>query len=161
MSNASRKITPAAAIAAIKEHGGVRSAARALGMDNGWLCRLAKRAGKAPDAKPDLRGGREAYVDEAASRPEEAYTGGISLSPSVRVLERRPPVTVRSKFFSLPKGKAFKIADLAKRWGFSAETVKRHAKDENCFGYVDTTGHDDFEECVMHPDTAEARMKGN
>ena len=44
MSNASQKITPAAAVAAIKEHGGLRPAARALGVDNGWLCRIAKRA---------------------------------------------------------------------------------------------------------------------
>ena len=56
--------------------------------------------------------------------------------------------------------KAFKVSDLSRQWGFSVETLKRHAKDEGCFAYIDTTGHDDFEECVMHPETAAARLKG-
>lgn len=86
--------------------------------------------------------------------------GGICLSPATRICGRRPPVTVRSKFFTLPKNRAFKIADLARQWGFSVETCKRHAKDEGCFAYVDVSGHDDFEECVMHPETAAARLKG-
>ena len=152
MSSAKQRITPEQAVAAIREHGGLRPAARALGVDNGWLCRIAKRAN-------GLATGITVVPPEDVSA--EVYTGGISLTPSVRVLDRRPPITVRSKFFSLPKGKAFKIAELSKRWGFSAETVRRHAKDENCFAYVDVTGHDDFEECVMHPDTAALRLKGN
>jgi hypothetical protein len=86
--------------------------------------------------------------------------GGIHLHQTTRICERRPPVTVRSKFFMLPKNKAFKVAELSRQWGFSVETVKRHAKDEGCFAYIDTTGHDDFEECVMHPETAAARLKG-
>ena len=100
---------------------------------------------------------KEAFAPGAEPAPVE---GGICLSPATRVLERKPPVTVRSKFFSLPKNRAFKIADLARPWGFSAETVKRHAKDEGCFAYIDVSGHDDFEECVMHPETAASRLKG-
>lgn len=100
---------------------------------------------------------------ERAPLPKPAVAdieGGISLSPATRICGRRPPITVRSKFFTLPKNRAFKIADLARQWGFSAETVKRHAKDEGCFAYIDVSGHDDFEECVMHPETAAARLKG-
>lgn len=99
----------------------------------------------------------------ASCSPKSAVAdieGGIYLHPATRVLGRKPPVTVRSKFFSLPKGKAFTLAVLAKRWGFSVETIKRHAKDEDCFAYVDVTNHDDFEECAMHPETAAARLKG-
>lgn len=97
-----------------------------------------------------------------APKPQDAadIEGGIHLSPATRICGRRPPVTVRSKFFTLPKNRAFKIADLSHQWGFSVETVKRHAKDEGCFAYIDVTGHDDFEECVMHPETAAARLKG-
>jgi len=96
-----------------------------------------------------------------APKPEAAdITGGIHLSPATRICGRRPPVTVRAKFFTLPKNRAFKIAELAHQWGFSAETVKRHAKDEGCFAYIDVSGHDDFEECVMHPETAASRLKG-
>lgn len=99
-------------------------------------------------------------VDAPVKQEPSAIEGGICLSPATRICERRPPVTVRSKFFLLPKNRAFKIADLARQWGFSVETCKRHAKDEGCFAYIDTTGHDDFEECVMHPETAAARLKG-
>ena len=56
MSSAKQRITPERAAAAIREHGGLRPAARALGMDSGWLCRVAKRAtagtSAAPAAKP-------------------------------------------------------------------------------------------------------------
>lgn len=44
MSDSKRKITPEEAVAAIRKHGGLRPAARALGIDNGWLSRIAKRA---------------------------------------------------------------------------------------------------------------------
>ena len=149
------RLSPQEARDAIEKHGGLRAAARALGMDNGFLSRISKR----PD-KPDPRAGREAFVDEAASRPD-TVTGGIYLTPATRICDRRPPVTVRAKFYSLQKGKAFKLSDLSRQWGFSVETITRHARDEGCFAYVDTTGHDDFEECAMHPETAAARLKGN
>jgi hypothetical protein len=98
---------------------------------------------------------------EISSAAEEVSLSGITLSPATRICDRRPPVTVRAKFYSLQKGKAFKLSDLSRQWGFSVETIKRHARDEGCFAYVDTTGHDDFEECAMHPETAMARLKGN
>ena len=99
-------------------------------------------------------------VDAPVKQETMEIEGGIHLHQTTRICERRPPVTVRSKFFMLPKNKAFKVAELSRQWGFSVETVKRHAKDEGCFAYIDTTGHDDFEECVMHPETAAARLKG-
>ena len=61
-------MTPAAARAAIAEHGGLRPAARALGVDNGWLCRIAKRADEGaaqppqkPKAVKTLADFRQAY----------------------------------------------------------------------------------------------------
>ena len=150
------KVTPQEARAAIKEHGGLRPAARALGMDCGFLHRISKR----PDAAEMSNGGREAHIDEAASRKPAKEVDCIHLTPATRILDRRPPATVRGKFYTLAKGKAFRVADLSRQWGFSAETIKRHARDEGCFAYVDTTGHDDFEECVMHPETAASRAKG-
>lgn len=97
---------------------------------------------------------------EGADKTEK-MDGGITLSPATRICDRRPPATVRGKFYGLPKGKAFTVADLSRRWGFSAATIKRHARDEGCFAYIDVTGRDDFEECAMHPETAKSRMKGN
>lgn len=132
---------------AVKKYGSQRAAERALGLASGSICNAIKRGVGAPKDTPT---------------PERKdVTDGINLSPATRVLDRRPPTTVRSKFWSLPKAKAFRIADLVRQWGFSAETIRRHARDEGCFAYIDTTGHDDFEECVMHPETAAKRLKGN
>lgn len=132
----------------VEKYGSQRAAERALGCASGTICRALK-----------AKRGREEFVDEAERRPEARAPGGITLSPATRICERRPPVTVRSKFHSLAKNKAFRIADLARVWGFSAETIKRHARDEGCFAYVDMTGRDDFEECAMHPETAASRLK--
>ena len=56
MKSAKQRITPEQAVAAIREHGGLRPAARALGVDNGWLCRIAKRAA-GPLTGPDTVSG--------------------------------------------------------------------------------------------------------
>lgn len=134
---------------AVEKYGSQRAAERALGIGGGTICRLlnGKRRAKA-----------QADGNDASS---VCLADGIALSPATRILDRRPPSSARSKFWSLPKGRAFPVSELARKWGFSVETVKRHARDENCFAYIDTTGHDDFEECAMHPDTAATRLKGN
>lgn len=148
---------------AVRKYGSQRAAERALGMASGSVSKAIKRGVETKVRTCVVAGGgREGFIDEAASRNDtDAVGGGIHLTPGTRILDRRPPATVRGKFWTLPKGKAFPIPALAKQWGFSPETVKRHARDEGCFAYVDTTGHDDFEECVMHPETAKSRMKGN
>lgn len=56
MKSAKQRITPEQAVAAIREHGGLRPAARALGVDNGWLCRIAKRAAGATTAAAKPKG---------------------------------------------------------------------------------------------------------
>lgn len=132
---------------AVAKHGSQRAAERALGLASGAICNAIKR-------------GVGLEKDGPAPEQETGMDGGIHLTPASRILDRRPPASVRSKFWSLPKGKAFLVADVSRKWGFSADTVKRHARDEGCFAYIDTTGHDDFEECVMHPDTAKSRLKG-
>lgn len=84
----------------------------------------------------------------------------VMLKEDTRVLDRRPPASVRNRFYGLVKGRAYPVNELARDWGISAETLKRHARDVECFKYVDTTGHDDWEACVMHPETA-AQFCGN
>jgi len=151
-------MTPQQARDAIKKYGGTRPAARALGVAYSGLWRKANQA----DA-PAPKASQPAKDSAQAQKKMEDFLDlpAINLSPVTRIVDRRPAVTVRSKFFALPKGKAFRVSDLSKRWGFSTETIKRHARDESCFAYVDTTGHDDFEECVLHPETAASRLKGN
>lgn len=79
----------------------------------------------------------------------------VILKEDTRVMDRKPPTSVRGRFFGLAKGRAYPVSTLARDWGVSAATLKRHARDAECFKYVDTTGCDDWEACVMHPETAE------
>lgn len=137
--------------AAYEEHGTYTGAARVFGVSRSTITNIIKAGqGKAVDADKES---------------EPVCTGGLSkcgitLSATTRFSNRRPPVTLRSKFYTLPKGKAFTIGTLSKEWGFRPETIRRHARDEGCFAYIDTTGYDDFEECAMHPETAAVRLKG-
>lgn len=94
MSATKRTITPEQAIAAIREHGGLRPAARALGIDNGWLCRVAKRAAgplmgpdtvnRVVDGKPKavktLADFRQAY-DKDTIVPAKIKQGLAALGP--------------------------------------------------------------------------------
>lgn len=82
------------------------------------------------------------------------------LKTDSRVTDRRPVATVRNRFYGLIKGRAYPVNELARDWGISAETLRRHALDAECFRYVDTTGHDDWAACVMHPDTAAVYNSG-
>lgn len=104
------------------------------------------------------RQGPEAPKRECAADARAA--GGIMLRPETRVLDRRPQATVRSRFYGLVRGRAYPVSDLAREWGVGADTLRRHAKDCECFKYVDVSGHDDWQDCVMHPDTAAEYGKG-
>ena len=154
--------TPDEARAAIEKYGGQRAAGRALGIHHSFLCRLAKRPGESGTASAS--GAEKAPL--LAEQGTEVKRGisvssGIVLRGDTRVSEKRPQKkSLRWWFFDLPKGRAFRIADLASKWGFSRETIRRHAQDSECFAYIDLTGHDDWEECAMHPDTARNYLKG-
>lgn len=120
----------------------------------------AKHAGRAaPAAATGDPSGRAAPA-AVAGNPSGRDVRSFTLKPDSRVTDRRPVATVRSRFYGLVKGRAYPVAELARDWGVSAETLRRHALDAECFKYVDTTGHDDWEACVMHPDTAAAYNNG-
>lgn len=146
-------MTPEIAKEALAKYGSLRKAGKALGVDGATVLKWSRRAGG---------GNHTAHTscEPETSAPAPSVTGGITLSATTRFSDKKPPASVRAKFYTLPKGKAFTIADLSKDWHFSQETIRRHAKDEGCWAYIDTTGHDDWVEVVMHPETAKARLQG-
>jgi hypothetical protein len=53
----------------------------------------------------------------------------------------------------LPKGRAFRAAELAEAWGFSAEQIEKKAREMNTRRAVEISP-DHWEYCILHPDTA-------
>jgi hypothetical protein len=47
----------------------------------------------------------------------------------------------------------FSLRDAASEWGISEDTLRKHARDADCFRYVETAA-ETWEPCIMHPDTA-------
>lgn len=122
-----------------------RQIAEALGCAKSTVQKhLAKGNATAP--KPQAK-----VVAEKAATPSGLR--GFAMSPASRVALRRPAASIRSRFFELKRGMAYPLADVAKEWGVSADTLRTHARDVECFRYVDM-GHDQWTPCVLHPDTA-------
>ncbi len=92
--------------------------------------------------------------EEEKKATGEEKLRGIVVNKTTRVAGKKPAATVRARFYALKRGVAFREADVARDWGVSPETLRRHAQDAECFRYVDESGHDDWVPCVMHPDTA-------
>jgi len=78
---------------------------------------------------------------------------GFAVGAETRMTSKKPVSTLRARFYQLKRGMAYKIEDVARDWVTSAETIRRHAQDADCFRYVET-GNEIWEPCVMHPDTA-------
>lgn len=78
---------------------------------------------------------------------------GLQMTRETRVSIRRPATSIRSRFFELKRGQAFAVDMVAREWGISADTLRTHARDAECFLYVDM-GNEKWVPCVMHPDTA-------
>lgn len=84
--------------------------------------------------------------------PISQMEGGVSLT-GMRVLSRRP-VDSAAKFIKrLPEGRGFDPKDLAKDWGMSEETIRKHARDLGCLKYVEVS-EDEWIPLVMNPETS-------
>ena len=87
-------------------------------------------------------------VDDAAP----FKVAGISLV-NRSVLSRRPAESAAKYIRKLPNGKAFAPSDLAKAWGMSEETIRKHARDLGCLKFVEVEP-DEWKAMIMNPDTA-------
>lgn len=106
-----------------------------------------------------LPGGNEVETtppdNQAPTASPDPNLRGFTVDAKTRVAARRPAVTIRARLYTLRRGQAFRELDLAKAWGVSTDTVRKHAQDADCFRYVDL-GNESWEPCIMHPDTAKA-----
>ena len=78
---------------------------------------------------------------------------GFAVGAETRMTSKKPTTTLRARFYQLKRGMAYKIEDVARDWVTSAETVRRHAQDADCFRYIEVEV-ENWTPCVMHPDTA-------
>lgn len=134
-------MTKTEAEAAITKYGSQRKAADGLGCSRKVFERALAKA--------------EAVTTSPVGQTE---VRGFVLRTDSRVLGKRPQQTLRAKFYGLKRGQAFRVKDIGQAWGVSAETVQRHAADLECYRYVET-GPEQWEPCVMHPDTAKQYPK--
>jgi len=102
----------------------------------------------------NVRGSNTAMV--AAVRAGREYgennSDGVKLSGK-SVLSRRPADSAAKFIKRLDRGKGFSPKDLARKWGMSEETIKRHAREMNCLKFVEVT-EDEWTALVMCPETA-------
>lgn len=77
--------------------------------------------------------------------------GGFSLR-GIRLLSKKPADCMKARLYNLRKGMGYKVESLAKEWGISADTIRKHAKDHNALVYVEATPGE-YVACVVHPET--------
>jgi len=118
-------MTQAEAQALREEHGGVKAAARAVGMAATTFRRRLSGEGCGMDEKP---------------KPQKQTTGmsGISLS-GTRTSTVKPQASCKQRLYELERGKAYLLQDASREWGVRADTIKQHAKELDAFLYVEVT----------------------
>lgn len=77
---------------------------------------------------------------------------GFFLS-NLNVSSRKPSESAAKFIKRLPSNRGFMISQVAKEWGMSEETIKRHAKELGCFKYVELS-EDEWVPLIMNPETA-------
>ncbi len=145
------QLTAAEAAYAKNPNIGRRNLIRACGCTGYAASRYlqAKHAGHPVGTTKDASGDALA----GARRDDAAPLRGFAVGVATRMTAKKPVVTLRARFFQLKRGMAYRIEDVARDWVVSAETLRRHALDADCFRYIET-GNETWEPCVMHPDTA-------
>ena len=69
------------------------------------------------------------------------------------LVRKKPSQSAKDYIVKLKRGHGYRLDELSKDWGFSSETIKKHAREMNCLFYLkDSEG--DWQEVVLHPDTA-------
>jgi hypothetical protein len=106
-------------------------------------------AGDVEQVKKELGGMTAAAASEAV---ESAGLSGVSLTQK-RVLSRRPAESAAKYIKRLPNNKGFHPSDLAREWGMSEETIRKHARDMGCIKFVEVS-EDEWKPLIMAPETA-------
>ena len=91
-------------------------------------------------------------AEGASESVESAGLSGVSLTQK-RVLARRPAESAAKYIKRLPNNKGFHPSDLAREWGMSEETIRKHARDMGCIKFVEVS-EDEWKPLIMAPETA-------
>ncbi len=95
---------------------------------------------------------RASIAETKPAAPAPQFALGVSLA-NLKVLPRRPAESAAQYIKQLENGRGFVPADLAKAWGMSEETIKRHARDLGCLKYVEVR-EDEWVPMILSPETA-------
>lgn len=95
---------------------------------------------------------------ETTGASESSAVEAIPLNQK-RVMPQKPQGSdCRRRIRDIKRGVCHRVPDLAAHLGISEETLRKHARALHCLKWVEMTP-DNFEEAVMHPDTAKAYMR--
>jgi len=75
--------------------------------------------------------------------------GGIDLT-NRNTANKKPQDSVKSKFYTLAKGKAYPIENAERAWQVTRNTLRRHARELNALLFVEVAP-EDWKECVIYP----------
>ena len=125
--------------ALVEKYGSERKAAAALGMSRSAL----KRRMNGEVAREPVKATTE-------SKPQESAPGAFSLR-GVTLLNYRPQDTIKKRLYGLRRGMGYEVAELAREWRMTPETLRKHAREHKALAYVERTPGD-YRACVVHPD---------
>ena len=128
------------AIAARSKYGGIKQAARALGVSYSMMQRRLAGEGEGRPVTP------------APATPAQAPLGGIALS-SARVSVDKPAEGLKRLIYALKRGMGYPVEQIAAQWCRSTDSVRKHAREHGALLYVEVAPGD-WKTCVLHPDTA-------
>ncbi len=97
------------------------------------------------------------YPESKDPKPDPCKIKGFSLKKGeriLRVMDKKPNASIKPQFRKLTKGNAYTLPELSEKWGVSESLIKSNAKVLKCFKAVEVAP-DEWEYCVLHPETAE------
>lgn len=125
---------------------------KALVAEAGSVRAAARKAGVGVTTLRDRMMSLKARELETLAYRSGATRDGRFALAGVRLLERRPADSIKGRFYGLRRGTGYMASALAREWGISLETLRRHAREYGALRYVEVSvGNYDL--CVVHPDT--------
>lgn len=138
--------------AAIAKYGSQTKAARALRVSRHKISAALQGAVTGSTNKPIAT--VHAPIVGTQSTPSQTIAGGFILR-NTRLFSRKPADSLRSRFYKLRRDMGYPVETLAKQWGVSEETLRKHARDVDCLKFTETNPGE-FIAIVVHPETGKA-----
>ena len=106
----------------------------------------------------EVRASMTGEVMKGPQDDKESELEAITLNQK-RVMPQKPQGSdCRRRLHEIKRGVCYRVADFAQHLGVSEDTIRRHAKALHCIKWVEMSP-DNFEECVMSPETAKQYLR--